>query len=284
MGIRNLIRFQNWHHFSLNLIAIKTGLSLCRTSWKWCERISTLVISRLKIFSMPWRLWIPILPLFLIPEYVIQVGLLHLLCIFFVPDFVAALLQTRLRFHEDAIREAFLKFDVDRSGLVDQQGGSTLLSCAGYITADDLRQVIGDSFEGVNVNDVVQAADSNGDGRIGIPISVWMLIVWFLDYEEFLAAVLAEVQADAVPSRHAVPSATAAVTTPTVEEALEDERAEAKQRVLKQLLGVVDTNLAERDRIGGIKMMTYVLSFSWCYYILCLFCSLFSSLSSLVLS
>lgn len=31
-------------------------------------------------------------------------------------DFIAALLQTRLRFHEDVIREAFLKFDADRSG------------------------------------------------------------------------------------------------------------------------------------------------------------------------
>ncbi|CEM31033.1 unnamed protein product [Vitrella brassicaformis CCMP3155] len=78
-------------------------------------------------------------------------------------DFIAAMLQQRVKLHEDLIREAFHRFDTDQSG---------------YITSDNLREVLGLSYEGEEIEAIIRVADKDGDGQI--------------DYEEFLAAVVHE--------------------------------------------------------------------------------------------
>merc|ERR1719394_1577252 len=48
-------------------------------------------------------------------------------------DFLAAMVSTRIALHDDLLKSAFKKFDVDNSG---------------YITAANLKQVLGNTFEG----------------------------------------------------------------------------------------------------------------------------------------
>mmetsp|Transcript_51788 Transcript_51788/g.152619 ORF Transcript_51788/g.152619 Transcript_51788/m.152619 type:complete len:543 (-) Transcript_51788:97-1725(-) len=69
-------------------------------------------------------------------------------------DFLAAMLSTRIALHSDLIRAAFQKFDEDSSG---------------YITLENLRQVVGDSFEGEQVEVLIKEADLLQDGRISYP-------------------------------------------------------------------------------------------------------------------
>lgn len=73
-------------------------------------------------------------------------------------EFLAATLQSRVGLHEDIIRNTFHRFDVDESGV---------------ITPDNLRELLGDSFEGCDVEGLISEADTNGDGVIS--------------YEEFIA-------------------------------------------------------------------------------------------------
>jgi len=73
-------------------------------------------------------------------------------------DFLAAMVSTRIAVHDDLLRQAFKKFDTDNSG---------------YITADNLREVLGDHHEGEEVEDLMKEADFKHDGRIS--------------YEEFVA-------------------------------------------------------------------------------------------------
>mmetsp|Transcript_95448 Transcript_95448/g.269746 ORF Transcript_95448/g.269746 Transcript_95448/m.269746 type:complete len:595 (-) Transcript_95448:54-1838(-) len=73
-------------------------------------------------------------------------------------DFLAATLVGRLKAHEDVLRKTFLRFDRDERGL---------------ISGDELRAVLGDSFDRSDIEAMIQEADTSGDGTI--------------DYNEFLA-------------------------------------------------------------------------------------------------
>mmetsp|Transcript_13750 Transcript_13750/g.26161 ORF Transcript_13750/g.26161 Transcript_13750/m.26161 type:complete len:622 (-) Transcript_13750:75-1940(-) len=73
-------------------------------------------------------------------------------------EFLAAALQDRVRMHEAVLHATFARFDVDGSG---------------SITADNLRALLGDSFEGSGVEELLREADRDGDGAVS--------------YEEFLA-------------------------------------------------------------------------------------------------
>eukprot|EP00929_Paragymnodinium_shiwhaense_P061395 TRINITY_DN30660_c0_g1_i1.p1 TRINITY_DN30660_c0_g1~~TRINITY_DN30660_c0_g1_i1.p1 ORF type:complete len:632 (-),score=127.43 TRINITY_DN30660_c0_g1_i1:99-1994(-) len=67
-------------------------------------------------------------------------------------DFLAAMVSTRIELHSDLLRAAFHRFDTDSSG---------------YITLDNIRDVLGDDFEGVKVNEAfMKEADILQDGRI----------------------------------------------------------------------------------------------------------------------
>mmetsp|Transcript_37334 Transcript_37334/g.79325 ORF Transcript_37334/g.79325 Transcript_37334/m.79325 type:complete len:550 (-) Transcript_37334:58-1707(-) len=66
-------------------------------------------------------------------------------------DFLAAMVSTRIALHGDLLRAAFKRFDKDNSG---------------YITVENLRQVLGDSFEGAEVETLIKDADLLDDGRV----------------------------------------------------------------------------------------------------------------------
>jgi len=66
-------------------------------------------------------------------------------------DFLAAMITKRVDMNEELIHEAFRKFDTDDSG---------------YITADNLREVIGDTFEGMKVEKLLSEADTLHDGKL----------------------------------------------------------------------------------------------------------------------
>jgi len=66
-------------------------------------------------------------------------------------DFLAAMLDTRIDLHEGLLRSTFSKFDIDDSG---------------YITAGELREVVGGSFDGGSVDDLISEADADEDGKI----------------------------------------------------------------------------------------------------------------------
>lgn len=73
-------------------------------------------------------------------------------------EFLAAALQDRVRMHEAVLHATFTRFDVDGSG---------------SITADNLRALLGDSFEGSGVEELLREADRDGDGAVS--------------YEDFIA-------------------------------------------------------------------------------------------------
>merc|ERR1712217_432746 len=73
-------------------------------------------------------------------------------------EFLAAMVSTRIALHDDMLTQTFRKFDCDNSG---------------YITAENLKQVLGESFDGAEVTDIMKEADLTADGRIS--------------YDEFIA-------------------------------------------------------------------------------------------------
>jgi calcium-dependent protein kinase len=66
-------------------------------------------------------------------------------------DFLAAMLTTRITLHNDLLQRTFKKFDTDGSG---------------YITLDNLREVLGDMAKGQDVSELLAEADYVKDGRI----------------------------------------------------------------------------------------------------------------------
>lgn len=66
-------------------------------------------------------------------------------------DFLAAMLSSQFELHEDLLSEAFRKFDVDGSG---------------YITSDNLRNILGDTFEGQKVEKLLNEADTMHHGKL----------------------------------------------------------------------------------------------------------------------
>lgn len=67
-------------------------------------------------------------------------------------DFLAATMDARSQLRQEAVRAAFHRLDADSSGT---------------ISADDLRRVIGETFEGVDVELLVREADTGGTGEVG---------------------------------------------------------------------------------------------------------------------
>jgi len=73
-------------------------------------------------------------------------------------EFLAAALVGRVKAHGEVLRRTFARFDRDGSGL---------------ISSHELRAVLGDSFEGADIEELMREVDTSGDGMI--------------DYEEFIA-------------------------------------------------------------------------------------------------
>jgi len=66
-------------------------------------------------------------------------------------DFLAAMLKNRIALHDSLLQKTFTKFDVDNSGV---------------ITVDNLRSIVGDTFEGHRVETLVADADPLRKGHI----------------------------------------------------------------------------------------------------------------------
>jgi len=66
-------------------------------------------------------------------------------------EFLAAMLSTRADLHNQHLSETFRNFDTDLSG---------------YITAENLRENLGNFFEGKPVESLVKEADFSMDGRV----------------------------------------------------------------------------------------------------------------------
>eukprot|EP00397_Hematodinium_sp_SG-2012_P010288 GEMP01010397.1.p1 GENE.GEMP01010397.1~~GEMP01010397.1.p1 ORF type:complete len:499 (+),score=77.68 GEMP01010397.1:154-1650(+) len=69
----------------------------------------------------------------------------------FYSEFLAAAMQSRFQMQEYMMREAFQKFDQANTG---------------KITVDNLRDVLGDEFDGTPVEDIIKQIDSTGKGEI----------------------------------------------------------------------------------------------------------------------
>merc|ERR1712217_420281 len=63
-------------------------------------------------------------------------------------EFLAAMVFSRIRLHEDLIKATFKRFDTDSSG---------------YITHQNLREVLGDE---VDISGIIQQLDKAQDGKI----------------------------------------------------------------------------------------------------------------------
>mmetsp|Transcript_50599 Transcript_50599/g.156589 ORF Transcript_50599/g.156589 Transcript_50599/m.156589 type:complete len:288 (+) Transcript_50599:269-1132(+) len=68
-------------------------------------------------------------------------------------EFLAAMVSKRIAINEDLLRATFQHFDVDKTG---------------YITVENLKDVLGESFDGVRVEELIKEADFTHDGRVSL--------------------------------------------------------------------------------------------------------------------
>mmetsp|Transcript_63517 Transcript_63517/g.138337 ORF Transcript_63517/g.138337 Transcript_63517/m.138337 type:complete len:567 (-) Transcript_63517:29-1729(-) len=66
-------------------------------------------------------------------------------------DFLSAMLASRIALHDDMLKETFRRFDISNSG---------------YITLENLQKVLGDTFDGTTVNELLEEVDLDGDGKV----------------------------------------------------------------------------------------------------------------------
>jgi calcium-dependent protein kinase len=90
-------------------------------------------------------------------------------------EFLAAMVATRIRVHEPLLQQAFRRFDVDKSGFIDK---------------NDLKHLVGESFEGVDLASLIKVADTNNDGKVS--------------YDEWIAYVLHTHEADQHEAAHSI--------------------------------------------------------------------------------
>merc|ERR1712085_16651 len=66
-------------------------------------------------------------------------------------DFLAACAQSKIALDDYMIKDAFAKFDTDSKG---------------YITKENLREVLGSTFNGEPVDEIIKRVDKIGTGKI----------------------------------------------------------------------------------------------------------------------
>lgn len=69
-------------------------------------------------------------------------------------DFLAAMVGCRIQMHDDHLKSAFKRFDKDNTG---------------YISVENLYEVLGDSYDGESIESLLSEADLLSDGRISYP-------------------------------------------------------------------------------------------------------------------
>merc|ERR1719266_3042327 len=70
------------------------------------------------------------------------------------------MVSTRIAMHDDLLIKTFKRFDVDNTG---------------DITVEDLRTVLGESFDGAEVDQLMQEADLSNDGKISLDEFIYYL-------------------------------------------------------------------------------------------------------------
>merc|ERR1712224_424770 len=68
-------------------------------------------------------------------------------------EFLAAMVSSRITFHDELLRTTFRRFDADHNG---------------YIDVDELKSALGTEYEGEDVASMMREADLNNDGRISL--------------------------------------------------------------------------------------------------------------------
>mmetsp|Transcript_99773 Transcript_99773/g.177603 ORF Transcript_99773/g.177603 Transcript_99773/m.177603 type:complete len:543 (-) Transcript_99773:29-1657(-) len=91
-------------------------------------------------------------------------------------EFLAAMVSTRIAMHDDLLKATFKRFDTDNSG---------------RITVQNLREVLGDNFEGESVEKIMKEADMNGSGDISY--EEWILYLKSGNSDEEKAELAAKV-------------------------------------------------------------------------------------------
>uniref|UniRef100_A0A7S4PVE9 Calmodulin n=1 Tax=Alexandrium monilatum TaxID=311494 RepID=A0A7S4PVE9_9DINO len=66
-------------------------------------------------------------------------------------EFLAAMVSSRIAVHDNLLRKTFNRFDTDNSG---------------FITKDNLREVLGDAFEAKEIDKIISEVDESQDGKI----------------------------------------------------------------------------------------------------------------------
>mmetsp|Transcript_92816 Transcript_92816/g.194002 ORF Transcript_92816/g.194002 Transcript_92816/m.194002 type:complete len:629 (-) Transcript_92816:329-2215(-) len=66
-------------------------------------------------------------------------------------EFLAAMVSTRIAMHEDMLKSTFRRFDTNNSG---------------YITVENLKELLGDSFDGVPMEELLKEADFEKNNKI----------------------------------------------------------------------------------------------------------------------
>eukprot|EP00920_Eleutheroschizon_duboscqi_P034930 GHVT01084072.1.p2 GENE.GHVT01084072.1~~GHVT01084072.1.p2 ORF type:complete len:236 (+),score=36.06 GHVT01084072.1:2036-2743(+) len=142
-------------------------------------------------------------------------------------DFLAAMLQTRIKLHEDLVRRSFQKFDVDKTG---------------WISLENLKAVLGDNYRGDSIESVLKEADISGNGQI--------------HYEEFLAIVLGEDTAsktNALPQIASSPSALEVADAQTIDHIMDEHP--GKYPKAAGVLGLlVDRTAIDASRINVVRI------------------------------
>eukprot|EP00415_Alexandrium_ostenfeldii_P000658 UN0658 len=68
-------------------------------------------------------------------------------------EFLAAMVSKRIEINEELLHATFHRFDADKSG---------------YITVANLKEVLGESFDGVKVEELIKEADFTNDGQVSL--------------------------------------------------------------------------------------------------------------------
>jgi calcium-dependent protein kinase len=84
-------------------------------------------------------------------------------------DFLAAMVTSRIKMHDELLAQTFRRFDTDNTG---------------YISKDNLKQLLGDTFEGQEIDKLLAEADFTHDGKIS--------------YKEFIQYI----KSDQAPAEH----------------------------------------------------------------------------------
>lgn len=114
-------------------------------------------------------------------------------------DFLAAMVSTRIALHDDLLKTTFNKFDTDNSG---------------FISLENLREVLGESFDGEQVEDLLKEADFTKDGKIS--------------YQEFVAYV------KQAPMEHHQDATTKVIDNRMAEGVKKDEGMDKKNKVVRK--------------------------------------------------